>query len=454
MFSQILKIMEEARAARQRIRTFIINQRELKEHEVDGVDDKNAANKRDTSRADSCDEASDRGHDDDVDMFATAPAAKKTRTVTKPKRSDPGYHHDNHISLAGNWDDHEGYFLAHIGEVLDNRYEVLSTQVGKGVFSTVLKCKDTQDNNHIVAVKVIRSNDMMGRAAEREIQHLRKLNKTDKDNRRHIVRLLNTFNYKGHLCLVFEWMWGNLRVALKKYGNGHGLHPTALHSYSKQLFIALKHMRKNDIMHADLKPDNVLVDEKFSLLKVCDLGSASDVTENEITEYLVSRFYRAPEIMLGCKHDCQIDVWSAGCTLYEIATGDVLFQGRTNNDMLKRMMDIRGKMPHKLIRSGALYNKHFDENMDFLHVDKDSYTKKDVIKKITTFKPKSLSDVLVGKSHWATGNSPKAQFHKKKMKQLGDFLEKCVHLDPAKRFTPDDALEHPWIRESAKFDSC
>lgn len=74
-----------------------------------------------------------------------------------------------------------------------------------------------------------------------------------------------------------------------------------------------------------MKPDNVLINEKFAVLKICDLGSAFDISENEVTSYLVSRFYRAPEIILGCRYDPAIDVWSAACTIFEIATGDVLF---------------------------------------------------------------------------------------------------------------------------------
>jgi serine/threonine-protein kinase PRP4 len=74
-----------------------------------------------------------------------------------------------------------------------------------------------------------------------------------------------------------------------------------------------------------VKPDNILLNEKFSILKICDLGSASDASDNEVTSYLVSRFSRAPETLLGCRYDYAIDVWSAACTLFEIATGQVLF---------------------------------------------------------------------------------------------------------------------------------
>lgn len=221
--------------------------------------------------------------------------------------------------------DGEGYYRATVGEVLGGRYRVECEAVGKGVFSNVLKCFDLEEQR-FVAVKCIRKNDMMRKAAEKERDILLLLNRADKDDRRHVVRLLRVFTHGAHFCLVFEWMWGSLRTALKTFGGGRGLNAGAIHAYARQLFIALRLLRKCKIMHADLKPDNILLSEKFSTLKVCDLGSASDVTDNEITAYLVSRFYRAPEIIIGSKYDTQIDVWSAGATLFELATGQVLFQ--------------------------------------------------------------------------------------------------------------------------------
>ena len=93
----------------------------------------------------------------------------------------------------------------------------------------------------------------------------------------------------------------NLREVLKKYGKNVGINITAVRSYSQQLFLSLRHLRKCNILHADIKPDNILVNESKSVLKLCDFGSASHIADNEITPYLVSRFYRAPEIILGLK---------------------------------------------------------------------------------------------------------------------------------------------------------
>lgn len=94
----------------------------------------------------------------------------------------------------------------------------------------------------------------------------------------------------GFLCSM------NLREVLKKYGKDVGLSIKAVRAYTQQLMLALRHLKKCNILHGDIKPDNILVNDTRLFLKLCDFGSASYATDCEITPYLVSRFYRAPEI--------------------------------------------------------------------------------------------------------------------------------------------------------------
>jgi serine/threonine protein kinase len=112
------------------------------------------------------------------------------------------------------------------------------------------------------------------------------------------------------------------------------------------------------------------------MLKICDLGTAIDrsyaaMAASEPMPYLVSRFYRAPEIILGVPFDYAVDMWSIGCTLYELYTGKILFTGENNNQMLKNIMEIRGKLSAKLYRRGEIAHQHFDELGNFISVERD-----------------------------------------------------------------------------------
>jgi serine/threonine-protein kinase PRP4 len=81
----------------------------------------------------------------------------------------------------------------------------------------------------------------------------------DPDDKKHLIRLLRTFEHRGHLCLVFESLSMNLREVVKRYGKDVGLNLRAVRAYASQMFLALALMKKCELMHADLKPDNILV---------------------------------------------------------------------------------------------------------------------------------------------------------------------------------------------------
>jgi serine/threonine-protein kinase PRP4 len=154
-------------------------------------------------------------------------------------------------------------FLAafRIGEILDSRYEILSSH-GSGVFSTVVRARDRRAGRgdpEEVAIKIIRNNETMYRTGQQESVILRKLSGADPESRRHCVRLFSSFEYRNHLCLVFESLHMNLREVLKKFGRNIGISLTAVRAYAKQLFIALKHLRNCGVLHCDIKPDNMLV---------------------------------------------------------------------------------------------------------------------------------------------------------------------------------------------------
>ncbi|XP_076932362.1 uncharacterized protein LOC143597869 [Bidens hawaiensis] len=338
--------------------------------------------------------------------------------------------------LQDNWDDAEGYYSYRFGEILDSRYEVIAAH-GKGVFSTVVRAKDLKagpNDPEEVAIKIIRNNDKMYKAGLEELVILKKLVGADLEDRRHCVRFLSSFKYRNHLCLVFESLHMNLREVLKKFGRNIGLKLTAVRAYGKQLFIALKHLRNCGVLHTDIKPDNMLVNDAKNVLKLCDFGNAMFAGKNEITPYLVSRFYRAPEIILGLTYDHPVDMWSVGCCLFELYTGKVLFPGATNNDMLRLHMELKGSFPKKMLRKGAFTEQHFDQDLNFVSLEEDPVTKK-TVKRLVNMKAKDIGSIVMS----SPGEDPKM------IANFKDLLEKIFILDPDKRLTVQQALSHPFI---------
>lgn len=378
--------------------------------------------------------------EDDDDMFAPEPEEHpehaSAKAVPRAKELD--------MTMLDNWDDPEGYYNVRLGELINGRYHV-HQNLGKGMFSSVVRATDSKTDKY-VAIKIIRNNDTMRKAGMKEIQILEQLLEADPDDKKHVIRFERYFDHKGHLCMVFENLSMNLREVLKKFGRDVGLNLRAIRAYAQQMFLGLSLLRKCNILHADLKPDNLLVNEQRSVLKICDLGSASSASDNEITPYLVSRFYRAPEIILGVPYDYAIDIWSIGCTLYELYTGKILFTGRNNNQMLRSIMECRGKFPPKFLRKGTLTGAHFDDMLNFHSTEQDKLTGR-VVTKILDFKKptRDLKSRLMGTGSGGKGSKGMTESETKELAQFVDLLDRCLSVNPEKRCTPLEALKHPFI---------
>lgn len=253
--------------------------------------------------------------------------------------------------------------------------------------------------------------------------------------------------------MVFENLGKNLRGVIKFYGRNLGMPLTVVRSYAIQMFKALSLLKKCNILHADLKPDNVLADARGGTkIKIADLGSAADASEKDITPYLVSRFYRAPEIMLGMAPDYAIDMWSIGCTLFELFTDKILFQGSSNNQMLKSIMECRGKISKKVLRRGTLQYVHFDEHLErFCSAERVGNPPKETVRLITIDSAPVVGKDLKARLWKAAKN--KGTYSGDDWKDLDvfrDLLEKCLKLDPEERITPNQALLHQFFRPGFK----
>jgi serine/threonine-protein kinase PRP4 len=303
----------------------------------------------------------------DIDMFAFSDEEEEEQTgEQQPQETEQlaGLSKGTVLDekLLDNWDDPEGYYKIISNELVNAGHYRMVKPLGRGVFANVAQAEDVKGApGSLVAIKIVRRNDAMRKASSKEMDFLQRLNEADPQDKRHIIRYLGSFDHKGHLCIVFEHMSKNLRDLLKEETSGHGLSLQAVKTYARQMFSGLKHMADCQIVHADLKPDNILVSLDKKTIKLCDLGTAADKRDNqEPTPYLVSRFYRAPEIILGMEIGYAIDMWAIGCTLFELWTGKILFPGRSNNQMVKVFMECMGWPSEKLLKKGLLSGDHFE----------------------------------------------------------------------------------------------
>ncbi len=255
------------------------------------------------------------------------------RTLTGPGPQGPGPQNNG-------WDDENYDYILTPNELIhDDRYQ-LQRRIGKGSFGQVVKAIDTRTKQE-VAIKIIKSKKPFLMQAKTEIALLTHLNENDEDDEHNIVRLLSTFMYKNHQCIIFEMLSLNLYELLK---NTHfaGVSLDLIRKFAKQILKALAYLARPDIdiIHCDLKPENILLRHpKRSGIKVIDFGSSCKSTKR-MYSYIQSRFYRSPEVMLGLPYSVAIDMWSLGCILVEMHTGEPLFSGTDQFDQMQKIVAV------------------------------------------------------------------------------------------------------------------
>jgi serine/threonine protein kinase len=148
---------------------------------------------------------------------------------------------------------------------------------------------------------------------------------------------------------------------------------------------------------------------------------------------------------LGLHYDYALDVWSAACTLYELFTGKILFPGRSNNQMLKYMMEVKGRFSNKMLRKAQFASQHFDDSFTFMSVEQDKLSGKSVLKKMPVVKPSKDLKSRVMAAGTALNTDGVSDDENRLLLAFVDFLEKCLVLTPDRRMTAKEALVHPFI---------
>lgn len=210
-----------------------------------------------------------------------------------------------------------------------------------------------------MAVKIIRNKKRFHGQALIEVKILQRINQERQQaSAAGIVKMLDNFYFRNHLCITFELLDINLYEFVKLHQfRGHSL--KLVRHMAAQILAAMQVMERLRIIHCDLKPENILLCDEGMVtdtpdswsgarLQIIDFGSSCYVHERVYT-YIQSRFYRSPEVILGIEYGMAIDMWSLGCILAEMYTGVPLFAGENEHEQLACIMEVMGVPPRAVL---------------------------------------------------------------------------------------------------------
>ena len=296
---------------------------------------------------------------------------------------------DARSSTRGGWDNALQHAIVAVGDLVrtgpgdDACVYQVTASLGSGTFASVYSCRrvDGQAQNgeqcadgelRPGALKVVRNSPAYAMQALQELRILRLLNEEhDPDDTHHIVRVRRAFTYRHHICFVFEPLGCSLLDLIA--GSGYrGLPLQQVRPLMTDLLDAMEVLAAANVVHADVKPENVLLvpePEGASRphLKLIDFGSAVITTDRgedkKPSHYHQSRFYRAPEVVVGAaQHSMKpgIDLWSCGCIAAELYLGLPIFPGTNEYQQLFRIQEIVGNPPDDVLRCSARTDTFFD----------------------------------------------------------------------------------------------
>uniref|UniRef100_A0A3B4FC21 Protein kinase domain-containing protein n=2 Tax=Pundamilia nyererei TaxID=303518 RepID=A0A3B4FC21_9CICH len=355
------------------------------------------------------------------------------------------------------------------GGWLSSNYQIISV-VGEGTYGRVAKCVQMA-NKKIVAIKMIKDQDQKDPFKNQELAALQKL-KACNSSKYNIVEWYQAFTVRGHLCLEFEFLEKSLFDLLQeRYCNPLSL--KAIRPIVIQIALALSHLKSIGTIHADLKLENVMLvnnPQEPYRVKLIDFGLACETSAAKVGSYIQTRPYRSPEIILGLPFTEAIDIWSLGCMAVSLYTGYLLYPGYSEHAILKYITETQGELPEQMLNCGQKTAKYFcrEFNSDNIYHWKLKTTEQYfqefgiefVDKRVQ--KLKSLDELLyteiIEDEDYADATAKRCD-----ILMFVDMVKHLLHLDPRKRITPNQVLEHAfsklshlaWIRQSSSYvESC
>ncbi|XP_028897593.1 serine/threonine-protein kinase PRP4 homolog isoform X5 [Zeugodacus cucurbitae] len=333
-------------------------------------------------------------------------------------------------------DDADGHLIYHNGDILHHRYKIMAT-LGEGTFGRVVKVKD-MERDFCMALKIIKNVEKYREAAKLEINALEKIAQKDPHCDHLCVKMIDWFDYHGHMCIVFEMLGLSVFDFLRE--NNYEPYPLEqVRHMAYQLCYSVKFLHDNRLTHTDLKPENILfVDSEYTThynhkinrevrrvkntdVRLIDFGSATFDHEHHST-IVSTRHYRAPEVILELGWSQPCDVWSVGCILFELYLGITLFQTHDNREHLAMMERILGQIPYRMARKTK--TKYFYHGkLDWDEKSSAGRYVRDHCKPLFRYQMSDTEDHC----------------------ELFDLIKKMLEYEPSQRVTLGDALRHPFF---------
>ncbi|KAL9132165.1 MAG: hypothetical protein Q9217_000099 [Psora testacea] len=271
----------------------------------------------------------------------------------------------------------------------------------------VFKGRNRQ-TGELVALKEIHLDSEEGTpsTAIREISLMKEL------KHENIVSLYDVIHTENKLMLVFEYMDKDLKKFMDSRNTGGSLDFVTIKSFMHQLLQGIAFCHENRVLHRDLKPQNLLINNKLQL-KLADFGLARafGIPVNTFSNEVVTLWYRAPDVLLGSRtYNTSIDIWSAGCIMAEMYTGRPLFPGTTNEDQLQKIFRLMGTPSERSWPGISQFPEYKPNTHNYFTQD------------LRLILPQVDQGGL-------------------------DLLQRMLQLRPEMRVSAVDALQHPWFRD-------
>ena len=298
--------------------------------------------------------------------------------------------------------------------------------LGKGSFGTVIKCLDHK-TGELVAIKLLRDRKKVHEEILFENKIISKLQEGDGTTNWNIIKYIESFQFRGFFCIVMELLWKDTYTVLQ---NRHyvGYSRPTIQMIAYETARALDFMHKHRIVHCDIKPENIMfITDRKKGIKIIDFG-CSCFSGEIMFSYIQSRFYRAPEVVLGIDYDKEIDIWSLGCVLCELVTGKPLFDADSQLELLQMVTETIGEIPRKMLDRAPYAKKFYDIQGSTYNVKRSlKSTRIPGLPNSTSIEREvNVSDTV-----------------------FIDLIRSCLKWEPSQRITAEGIMAHPWVAEVA-----